>query len=80
MTKSSAIHILGLKPDFSEDELKVCYRKMARKYHPDINKSADAGNMFMLVKEAYDYLLKNGGVGRLSLVTHKSIFSIIKKS
>lgn len=79
MTKTVAVNILGLKPGFSDDELKQSYRKMARKYHPDINHSAEAPEMFMRVKEAYECLLKSGNSIRLILVTHNSIFSVGRK-
>lgn len=46
--------ILGLKRDATETEIKRAYRKLARKYHPDVN--PDAEQDFKDVGEAYDVL------------------------
>ncbi len=47
---------LGLKRTASADEIKRTYRKLARKYHPDVNKEADAEDRFKRVAEAYAVL------------------------
>lgn len=49
--------ILGLEPGATKDEIKKAYRKKALKYHPDLNKGADAHRKFMEVLEAYEYLM-----------------------
>ncbi len=49
--------ILGVKPDASETDIKTAYRKLARKYHPDKNKEADAEEKFKEVNEAQEVLL-----------------------
>ena len=51
--------ILGLQPYPSVDEIKKAYRKLARQYHPDINHSPDAKDQFILITEAYEFLLAN---------------------
>lgn len=79
MLRSEAMRFLGLSQGYSADELKKAYRKLAHKYHPDINHSVDAPALFMRTKECYEFLLKNTGVERVILVTHKSIFSIVRK-
>ena len=48
--------IMGLKRDASQDEIKRAYRKLARKYHPDVSKEADAEIRFKEVGEAYEVL------------------------
>lgn len=48
--------ILGLKRDASEAEIKSAYRKLARKYHPDVNKTKDAEKKFKDINEAYEVL------------------------
>jgi curved DNA-binding protein len=47
---------LGVSRDASQDEIQRAYRKLARKYHPDLNKSSDAEEKFKEVSEAYEVL------------------------
>ncbi|KIL37172.1 molecular chaperone DnaJ [Cohnella kolymensis] len=48
--------VLGLERNASADDIKKAYRKLARQYHPDVNKASDAESKFKEVKEAYDIL------------------------
>jgi curved DNA-binding protein len=48
--------ILGVARGASEDEIKKAYRKLARKYHPDVSKEANAKEKFQEVAEAYETL------------------------
>lgn len=48
--------LLGINKSASADEIKKQYRRMARKYHPDVSKEADAEEKFKQVKEAYEVL------------------------
>jgi len=48
--------ILGLERGASADEVKKAYRKLARKYHPDVSKEKDAEEKFKEVSEAYETL------------------------
>lgn len=48
--------ILGVPRDASQDDIKRAYRKLARKYHPDVSKEADAEERFKAVGEAYEVL------------------------
>jgi len=47
---------LDLKKDASQDDIKRAYRKLARKFHPDVNKSPDAEEKFKELGEAYEVL------------------------
>lgn len=48
--------ILGVKRDAADSEIKSAYRKLARKYHPDVNKTKEAENKFKDINEAYEVL------------------------
>ncbi len=48
--------ILGVSRSASQDEITSAYRKLARKYHPDVNKSAEAEDRFKKIGEAYEVL------------------------
>jgi hypothetical protein len=50
-------HILGLRHGASLAEIKSAYRKLAFKYHPDHNHAPDARERFLVITEAYNYLL-----------------------
>ncbi|MBM7643264.1 molecular chaperone DnaJ [Streptococcus loxodontisalivarius] len=47
---------LGVSKNASQDEIKKAYRKMSKKYHPDINKEAGAEEKYKEVQEAYETL------------------------
>lgn len=47
---------LGVARDASQDEIKRAYRKLAREYHPDVNKDPEAERKFREVSEAYEVL------------------------
>jgi molecular chaperone DnaJ len=48
--------VLGVSRTASAEELKRAYRNLAKRYHPDINKAADAADKFKEVQAAYDTL------------------------
>ncbi len=48
--------VLGLEPGADDKAVKAAYRKLARKYHPDVSKEKDAENQFKEVAEAYEVL------------------------
>ena len=47
---------MGLKRDATDKEIKMAYRRLARKYHPDLNKEPNAEEKFKEVGEAYEVL------------------------
>jgi hypothetical protein len=51
--------ILGLPATASVEDIKKAYRNKARLYHPDINSSPNAKEMFISITEAYEFLLDN---------------------
>jgi molecular chaperone DnaJ len=54
--KRDYYEILGLQKGASEEDIKKSYRKLAKKYHPDVNKDEDAEAKFKEINEAYDVL------------------------
>ena len=48
--------ILGVEPGAGDSEIKTAYRRLARKYHPDVSKEAGAEDKFKAVNEAYEAL------------------------
>lgn len=48
--------IIGVARDASADEIKRAYRKLARKYHPDVSKERNAEDKFKELQEAYEVL------------------------
>ena len=56
MSKRDYYEVLGISKSASKDEIKKAYRKLAKKYHPDVNKEEDATEKFKEVQEAYEVL------------------------
>lgn len=56
MTKRDYYEVLGVNRNASPEELKSAFRTLARKYHPDMNKEADAEEKFKEINEAYAVL------------------------
>ncbi len=48
--------VLGISKTATDEDIKFAYRKLARKYHPDVSKEADAEELFKEVGEAYAVL------------------------
>ena len=55
-SKRDYYEVLGVPRNASADELKRAYRRMARQYHPDVNKEASAEGQFKEINEAYEIL------------------------
>lgn len=56
MSPNDHYKTLGITNKASAEEIKVAYRRLARKYHPDVSKEANAEEHFKAVKEAYDII------------------------
>lgn len=56
MNNTEYYDCLGVSKDASQDEIKRAYRKMSKKYHPDINKELGAEEKYKEVQEAYETL------------------------
>lgn len=48
--------LLGVGYNADKYEIKLAYRKKAKQYHPDLNKSPDATRMFQQINNAYEFL------------------------
>lgn len=74
MTKNEALSVLGLSRKFTQEEAKIVYRKLARKYHPDVA-GPEFHEKFSQINEAYEIVSKMGdSVG--CVLTHKNIFDV----
>lgn len=56
MAKRDYYDVLGVSKSASAEEIKKAYRKLSKKYHPDINKDSDAPEKFKEISEAYEVL------------------------
>ena len=54
--KRDYYEVLGVSRDATPDQIKKAYRKLAMKYHPDVNKAPDAEEKFKEINEAYEVL------------------------
>lgn len=51
--------ILGVAPGADEETIRAAYRKSAKELHPDVNDSDKASEYFIILKNAYEYLLEH---------------------
>jgi hypothetical protein len=79
--KDAPYKILGLKNTANKDEITKAYRKLARKYHPDINKDQEAIQIFQAIVNAKDILLQNPipEINNKSIHSYKNIIDQIPK-
>lgn len=76
MTVDKALQVLGLNKRFTQDEARTNYRKLARKYHPDVA-GVEYNTKFAEINEAYEMVSKMGD--RLGCtLTHSTIFKVVR--
>lgn len=51
--------VLGVSAQAGSAEIKAAYRRLAKQYHPDLNKEPGARERFLEIRKAYDFLLKS---------------------
>lgn len=78
MTREQAIQLLGLSTNFTQDDLKKAYREMVKRYHPDVTEG-NTVEVFKRIRSAYEILSASGTVGGSNLLTHKSIFDVVRQ-
>lgn len=69
--------ILDVNRKSSKDEIRLSFRKLAKKYHPDTSKEPDAEKMFKDINEAYDILTDEEKRRKYDRQTYKLGFGII---
>lgn len=57
MNKINYYKVLGINEGATNEEIKAAYKKLAKQYHPDVNKSVDAESKFKEIQEACIVLL-----------------------
>src|SRR6476469_9762803 len=54
--KRDYYEVLGITRNASQDDIKKAFRRLARQYHPDVNKESGADSMFKEINEANEVL------------------------
>ena len=73
MSKRDYYEVLGVSQNASKDEIKKAFRNLAKKYHPDVNKAADAEAKFKEVNEAYEVLSDDDKRARYDQFGHSGV-------
>jgi len=55
-TTTDHYQVLGVERSATREEIQRAYRKLARKWHPDVNQNPDAESTFKRINEAYEVL------------------------
>ena len=70
--------ILGVARDADAAAIKSAYRKLARKYHPDVNKTKEAEEKFKDINEAYEVLSDKASVMTAWALTGRAVQIILR--
>ncbi|GFZ19854.1 chaperone DnaJ-domain superfamily protein [Actinidia rufa] len=73
--RESPYEVLGVSSSATPNEIKKAYRKLALKYHPDVNKEENAQEKFMRIKHAYNILLNSESRRRYESGNHTTDYS-----
>ncbi len=60
----NAFGVLGISPQSSFIEIKRAYRELASQYHPDKNSAPEARGQFIMINEAYNFIIKGGEIAK----------------
>jgi molecular chaperone DnaJ len=72
-TKRDYYEVLGVSRNANKEDLKKAYRRLARQYHPDVNKEADASERFKEINEAYEALTDDNMRARYDRFGHAGV-------